>query len=49
MPGRRKIDPSRVLHLLSKGCTQQQAALRLGYPKSAVSRIANGKYTEGCK
>jgi transcriptional regulator with XRE-family HTH domain len=45
MPGRRKIDPARVRELLAKGCTQQQAALRLGYPKSAVSQIANGKYT----
>ena len=46
MPGRRKIEPARVLELLAKGCTQQQAALRLGYPKSVVSQIANGKYLE---
>jgi transcriptional regulator with XRE-family HTH domain len=44
MPGRRKIERQRVLDLLAKGCTQQQVALRLGYPKSAVSQIANGKY-----
>lgn len=46
MPGRRKIEPQRVRELLAKGCTQTQVALRLGYPKSAVSQIANGKYTE---
>lgn len=49
MPGRRKIEPARVLQLLAKGCTQTQVALRLGYPKSSVSMIASGKYTEGGK
>jgi predicted transcriptional regulator len=45
MPSIRKIEPQRVRDLLAKGCTQQQVALRLGYPKSAVSMIASGKYT----
>jgi len=49
MPAIRAIEPSRVMQLLAKGCTQQQAALRLGYPKSAVSQIANGKYKEVAK
>ena len=46
MPGRRKIEPQRVRELLAQGCKQTQVARRLGYPKSAVSQIANGKYTE---
>ena len=49
MPAIRAIEPARVMQLLAKGCTQQQAALRLGYPKSAVSQIANGKYKEVAK
>jgi hypothetical protein len=46
MPGRQKINPARVRELLAKGCTQTQVALRLGYPKSSVCLIANGKYVE---
>lgn len=47
MPSVEKVDVARVRELLAQGCTQKQVAQRLGYSKSTVSCIANGKYLEG--
>lgn len=46
MPGRIKVDIARVQQLLAQGATQSQVVQRLGYSKSVVSMIANGKYRE---
>ena len=44
MPGPTPVYVAKVRELLAKGCNQKQVCLRLGYQKSVVSMIANGKY-----
>ena len=44
MPSPLKANADRVRELLANGCTQKQVCIRLGYSKSLVSRIANGKH-----
>lgn len=44
MPAQIRANADRVRELLAKGCTQKQVCIRLGYSRSLVSRIANGKY-----
>ena len=44
MPPRQFVDVALVEQLLAQGLTQTQVHLRTGAAKSAVSRIANGKY-----